>query len=49
VLGIVPKDNIRRKRLDGISEAHEAIPKFAVMLSLIGNVGQNAGAAADAL
>ena len=41
---LFPKINVRRKRLDGVSEAHEALPdtkKFAVMLGLIGNVGGN--------
>jgi hypothetical protein len=25
---IIPKDNVRRKRLDGVSEAREALPDF---------------------
>jgi hypothetical protein len=30
VPGIIPKDNVRRKRLDGVSEAHEALPDTKV-------------------
>jgi hypothetical protein len=42
VPGIIPKDNVRQKRLDGAAEAHEALPDTKIC-----DDAQNAGAAAD--
>ena len=57
-VGHIPKDNVRRKRLDGVSEAHEALPDTKIcgdarylpsMSRSHSEFPQNTGAPADLL